>query len=139
MKHKYLSILYLTILSFIIISCNNSKTEVYPEAVLPMEGTWVQSDIKDTLTIFVKADSLDANKPGFTFYKNGDILERKNAGWCGTPPISYANYNGTWKQNSDKSIEISVGYWGGKESFRLVYVSFNDTRTILKCSKRYYN
>ena len=52
---------------------------------------------------------------GIQFVNNGTLIERKNAGWCATPPITYDNYSGKWKiQNSDE-IEIDVFYWGGME------------------------
>ena len=34
-------------------------------------------------------------------------------GWCGTPPISYGNYDGTWKIEDDSKLTITYEYWGG--------------------------
>lgn len=37
---------------------------------------------------------------GFHFLEDGDMYERKNAGWCGTPPITCCDYKGTGSQNN---------------------------------------
>ena len=59
-------------------------------------------------------DSLKINSPGIEFRKNGTLIKRQNAGWCGTPPITYSNQEGSWKILSDTSIQISYDYWRGQ-------------------------
>ena len=63
----------------------------------------------------------------------------KNAGWCGTPPISYADFEGTWKK-SDSTISITVGYWGGLLDYQWKIVSIdNKSLTIVKLQEEYRN
>lgn len=57
----------------------------------------------------------------------------KNAGWCGTPPISYSDYPGTWTILNDTLVEINVGYWGGTTIYKLDVesVSENSLKVVL--------
>ena len=86
-------------------------------------GTWVESGYAEDLTLLQRGDQLDPSKYGFTFKEDGTFDERKNAGWCGTPPISYETYEGSWVALSDSLIEITVGYWGGTMNYQIRIVS----------------
>ncbi len=77
-------------------------------------GTWVYSNQHNQSIQFKKERSFDSKKPGIEFKKNGTLVKRQNSGWCGTPPISYQNYKGTWKTTSDSTLNIRYEYWGGK-------------------------
>jgi hypothetical protein len=87
-------------------------------------GTWIEDGYSDEVALFERADSLDYSKYGFIINEDGTFTERKNAGWCGTPPITYSNFQGEWLALSDSLIEITVGYWGGTLSYqmRIVFV-----------------
>ena len=82
-------------------------------------GTWVEESHEDEVTLLERAERLAADKYGFTIRGDGTFIERKNAGWCGTPPISYENFEGTWEALSDSLLEITVGYWGGTMSYQM--------------------
>lgn len=92
-----------------------------PVQVIPIPGntsflgTWVYSNSTDTLMVLAKSPSLQTDKYGFSFKANGQFIERKNNGWCGTPPITLADFNGTWSDTTGQFLEISVAYWGGTE------------------------
>lgn len=86
-------------------------------------GTWIQSGNEENILVMKRASQLDEHKYGFIFFADGKFVERKNAGWCGTPPISYANYDGTWARESDELIDITVGYWGGEISYKMKIIS----------------
>jgi len=88
-------------------------------------GTWVEDGYEDDLTLLNRANKLDPSKYGFTMEDNGSFIERKNAGWCGTPPITYDNFEGTWEALSDSLIEITVGYWGGTLTYQMRIVSLD--------------
>lgn len=107
---------FLFIFSFIVlVSCNedNSLNINNSDAII---GNWINPVAIDTLTRFERSDTLKSNDYGFSIKKEQKFIERKNAGWCGTPPISYADFNGTWTMN-DSTINITVDYWGGVASY----------------------
>ena len=88
-------------------------------------GTWIEDGYKDDLSLFERAEKLDLNKYGFTIGEDGSFIENKNSGWCGTPPISYASYDGQWLALSDSLLEITVGYWGGTMTYQIRIVSLD--------------
>lgn len=93
-------------------------------------GTWIEHGFEEDVTLLQRSDQLEPSKYGFTIEGDGSFLERKNAGWCGTPPISYESYEGSWAALSDSLIEITVAYWGGTMTYqiRIVSVSAEDLR-----------
>jgi hypothetical protein len=68
-----------------------------------------------SIVSYERSNTLPDNSAGITFLKDGTLIERKNAGWCGTPPITYGNYSGEWQIQNDDEIKIDVAYWGGME------------------------
>ncbi|MDI6765425.1 MAG: hypothetical protein QME52_01130 [Bacteroidota bacterium] len=119
-----LPILYLT-------SCKEKATE--PKSSYDIYGSWVFKGHHDSITVMQKTSGLDSNNYGFIIYPDGNFLERKNAGWCGTPPISYANYSGHWKSKETNTLKIDVGYWGGQTSYIMQITTQNirfDNTTI---------
>ena len=87
--------------------------------------TWVRVGYEESISILRKSEKLDENEYGFIVHPDGKFTERKNAGWCGTAPISYTNYEGQWKKLSDSLLEITVGYWGGTTSYQMEIVSLS--------------
>jgi hypothetical protein len=86
-------------------------------------GTWVEKNPEQDMLLLERSSGLDPSKYGFTLRENGEFIERKNAGWCGTPPIAYDNFEGTWEALSDSLLEITVGYWGGTMNYQIRIVS----------------
>ena len=92
-------------------------------------GTWVEQNelsiplVEDGITLFSRSGELDQDRYGFIFQNNGSFTERKNSGWCGTPPIAYDNFEGTWEPLSDTLLNITVAYWGGTLTYQMHIVS----------------
>jgi hypothetical protein len=99
-------------------------------------GVWVFSIYKDDCMEYTTMKSLLKNESGFVFKKNGRLIIRQNSSWCGTPPIEYKNYNGTWKYTSDSSILINYKYWGGKAAMELKIIDLNPNILKLKVISR---
>jgi hypothetical protein len=92
-------------------------------------GTWVEQGEasliveEDGMMRFTRSEDLDPDHYGFIFQNNGSFTERKNSGWCGTPPIAYDNFEGTWEPLSDTLLDITVAYWGGTLTYQMHIVS----------------
>jgi hypothetical protein len=95
-------------------------------------GTWVQEGYTGDTTLLRRMSALDEHQYGFTIVEDGTFIERKNSGWCGTPPIAYANYDGTWKAISDSLLNITVGYWGGVMTYQIRIVSLRADDLAIK-------
>ena len=104
----------------LLVSCeeNLQDTEALGENA-GIVGTWVEEGYEDDITLLERSDLLDETRYGFTVKDDGVFIERKNAGWCGTPPIYYDNFDGMWVALSDSLLEITVGYWGGTMTYQM--------------------
>ncbi len=89
-------------------------------------GTWVEESLEDQVTRLQRAENLAQDKYGFIIREDGTFIERKNATWCGTPPLSYDNFEGTWEALSDSLLDITVGYWGGTITYQMRIVSLDE-------------
>ena len=87
-------------------------------------GTWVDDGQKGDTLLLQRSGAFDKEKYGFTINDDGSFIERKNSGWCGTPPIAYDNFEGSWEAVSDSLLDITVAYWGGMMTYqiRIVYL-----------------
>ena len=120
---------------FLFFSCEKEKVELQVlGAHAEIIGTWVEerddslSTVYDGITRMNRREDLDPDDYGFIIQEDGTFLERKNAGWCGTPPITYENYEGNWEAVSDSLLNITVGYWGGMLSYQLQIVSLEEDK-----------
>jgi hypothetical protein len=111
-------------LMMVLVSCEKELLEA--EALgenAGIVGNWIEDGYRGDTTLLKRAGELDKVKYGFTINEDGTFIERKNSGWCGTPPIAYANYEGTWEAVSDSLLNITVGYWGGMMTYQIRIVS----------------
>ena len=106
-----------TLISILLISCK--KDEIYIDGNNPLLGTWNVSGYEDNNTTVYDRSTAFVDQYGYEFRTDGTVIERKNAGWCGTPPITYADYTGTWKYINDTLVQIEIGYWGGMTTYQL--------------------
>jgi hypothetical protein len=134
MKFKIAKIMKRTFLIFSVIliaifsSCKQNVNAIDPQN--PLIGTWVyknyeQIDSTQYAIVYERKIKFDENNPGFFFKVNNQLVERKNVGWCGTPPISYGEYNGSYTLN-DKQITIESDGWNGKMISRYEVTSIDD-------------
>jgi hypothetical protein len=131
MKKVFLLVGFLITLSS---SCTKEGIKIDPDNLLI--GTWAYSGYKDDASIFTRSQEFTDNHC-YRFNSVGTLIERKNSGWCGTPPISYADYQGTWEILDDTLILINVGYWGGLIFYKLDIESVSsDTLKVITISAK---
>ena len=118
---KYSIVLILAIVSFGF-TCSKNKLK---KAIV---GSWSNSGYVESSILAEKSDTLSIDSPGIQFNKDGTLIKRQNAGWCGTPPITYSNNEGNWTVLNDSTIRISYSYWRGPVEEDLWIQSVNDTK-----------
>lgn len=97
-------------------------------------GIWVFEywDQNTSGKIYSRHDQFEEDKPGVQFQSNGTLIERGNRIGCGTPPIIYTNYEGSWSYENDSTITITSSFWGGVQNCELQILSLTvDTLKIL--------
>lgn len=102
-------------------------------------GSWINPQYNEGIFSFERSTGLVEQEYGISFLADFLLIERKNAGWCGTPPIYYADFTGSWSRQ-DSIIEISVGFWGGLAEYRWIIRSLDDTHLeIFQEEAKYYH
>jgi hypothetical protein len=90
-------------------------------------GIWLKETYEDSILTFQKTEVAADDEYWLSIREDHTLTEHKNAGWCGTPPISYADFEGTWELN-DSIIEITVGFWGGLADYTWKILSVTDSK-----------
>jgi hypothetical protein len=126
--------LFVLLFSPVLFSCQKDKLVVDPDN--PLIGIWNQSDYLEKAIVYTRQTEFSDN-PCYKFNADGTLLERKNAGFCGTPPITYSDYDGSWSMLNDTIIQITSGYWGGTMTYKLDIESVSDN--TLKVEAIYEN
>lgn len=128
-------IILLLVLSLIACEKNNENSAPSKDHLI---GSWFNPQYNDSIVTFDRAEGLVDNEYSFSLKEDKTFIERKNAGFCGTPPITYADYNGIWSEN-DSIIEITVDYWGGTSDYTWKLVSVDEsTLIIIRVEEEYH-
>jgi hypothetical protein len=124
------------LLTFILVACQKEEI-ILPEGNAELIGSWINPQYTDTLITYEKAGNLVENQYGFTFKQGNKLIARQNSGWCGTPPISTSDFEGTWVQN-DSEIMLTMGYWGGTSIQTWKIVSLDQDKLVIFISSTKY-
>ena len=125
-------LLFLTLLA-LLVSCEKALLEMDAlGANSGIVGTWVEEEYQGDTLFLHRSGAFDKEKYGFTLHEDGTFVERKNAGWCGTPPITYDDFEGTWKAVSDSLLDITVAYWGGMMTYQIRIVSLESEELAIR-------
>ena len=125
------SVLFVALFS----SCKQNENAIDPQN--PLIGTWVYKDSEqinstEYAIVYGRKSKFDDNNSGISFKVNNQLTERKNAGFCGTPPISYDEYKGSYSLK-DKQITTESNGWNGKTTERYEIILLDDK--ILKIKR----
>lgn len=123
--------------SFMLLGCEEYEEPITQQTQM-LIGNWISPDYNDTLVTFKRSNNLIEQKYGLAFKDEGVLLERKNAGWCGTPPIFFADFDGVWSV-SGSNIIINVAYWGGSADYNWKIVTMNKDRLTIARIEEVYN
>ncbi|EZH75249.1 hypothetical protein ATO12_00290 [Aquimarina atlantica] len=95
-------------------------------------GNWSYYSDNNESGVWTKVDKLDLTKSGLEFKEKGELIVRMNSGSCGTPPITYKNYNGTWKKISDSTLVLTHKFWGGVAKRSILIKTLNEKQLIFE-------
>lgn len=103
-----------------------------------IKGVWIYKGYRDSVAELARAPGLYKKEPGIWFKKDGTLVRRQNASWCGTPPISYENYPGTWRQLTDSTLVIRHEFWGGTQEQEWWIVASSSRKLKVKIMRTEY-
>jgi hypothetical protein len=119
--------IYFLLIAIIFFSCENNQ-EIIINADDLLIGSWVEPFYNEETTTYKRGSSLPDNASGISFSENGDFIER-SSGWCGTPPLSYTDYIGSFE--IDKTlIKITTEFYPGNYQWRII--SLTEKELVVK-------
>lgn len=138
MKRKHLNFLLISALGILIfqfsIAFKNNEKLPLKQAV---EGIWVRTHYASGTYEFTRSKKLLNQNPGLQFEKRGKMVIRSNSSFCGTPPITYRNYDGVYTINlSDSTLHAIYEFWGGKIDQTFKIKSVSSSEMVLESIKR---
>lgn len=104
MKTIIKTVLILLIVTFI--GCDDDSEPITINESNKLIGYWINPVYTDSELKLQRASSLKDNAYGIAFLEERMCIER-SSGWCGTPPITFFDFQGTWTKN-DSIIIISI-------------------------------
>jgi hypothetical protein len=131
---KAIGKIFLLLFFFAWISCEKDAGPVIDNSDLLL-GYWSNRVVADTLFRFERTVGLKENVYGFGFKTGHSFVERKNAGFCGTPPVILNDYEGTWSRQ-DSLVDIEVHYWGGMEHDQWKIISLDNSSLTIALVKQ---
>lgn len=125
MKFTFIAVL----LSIVLVACQ--KSEIVPESgQSELYGSWTNPQYSDSIVTYTRIGSLIENQYGMLFSEGNKFTNRDNSGFCGTPPISTTDYEGTWTINNSV-IEITVPFWGGVSHKTWKVISLENEKLVI--------
>jgi hypothetical protein len=129
---KMRKVIFFFIVVFGLITCSKQQEDVnQPESAEKIIGNWILQDIHNDTFSYNKTNVQAQDRQGITFKNGGKLVETKNSGFCGTPPITYAQYDGEWILNQ-KDLTIQSAFWGGKMMVKYEILELTKNKLSLK-------
>lgn len=128
---------FTTLLLVLTLVACQKEAIIVPDGNTDLIGSWINPQYVDTVITYERAEKLVDNQYGFTFNTGNKLIARQNSGWCGTPPISTSDFEGTWVQN-DSEIMLTMGYWGGTSIQTWKIISLNKQKLVVYISSSKY-
>jgi len=129
MKTIIKTLLFLFMISFI--GCENDNESITINESNKLIGYWINPVYTDSELKLERANSLKENEYGIAFLEESNCIER-SSGWCGTPPITFFDFQGTWTKN-DSIIIITIDNGiNGLEEIKWEIKTLSDKYLILE-------
>ena len=129
-------LLFIMILAGIFSACEkNLVNDPLEEMII---GNWSEMQSHDTIHTLKKFNSLPDDDYAIAFMQSGQLKENKNSGWCGTPPVSYSEIDGSWEIQDDSTVFIESSYWGGDLTMTWRIIDIDNTELSYYILESYY-
>ena len=87
-------------------------------------GSWIEPSYNSEGTTYTRGSSLPTENHGISFSENGEFIER-TSGWCGTPPLYYSDYIGSF-EIEQTLIKITKEAYPNSYQWRIISLTENE-------------
>lgn len=129
MKTLIKTVFFLLIASFI--GCEDDNESITINESEKLIGYWINPKYHDAELKLERAGSLKKNEYGIAFLAASECIER-SSGWCGTPPLTFFDYQGTWIKNGSIIIITMDSGINGLEEIKWEIKTLTDNYLIIE-------
>ena len=129
MKTIIKTVLFLLLVTFI--GCDDDSEPITINESNKLIGYWINPVYTDLELKLERANSLKENEYGIAFLEESTCIER-SSGWCGTPPITFFDFQGTWTKNDAIIIMTIDNGINGLEEIKWEIKILNDNYLIIE-------
>ncbi|CAL2091023.1 conserved exported protein of unknown function [Tenacibaculum sp. 190524A02b] len=97
-------------------------------------GYWANAVHTDDSITFERVGELPTNNYGIAFKENNVFIQR-TSGWCGTPPLSFYDDNGTYEKNEDQ-IKITLSVFPLNYNWKILELTKEKLKVKVELSDR---
>jgi hypothetical protein len=126
----------LLLLLFVLIAASRDEKAIAKKHLI---GIWLfeENTSSENSASLTKSKKFKEEEPGIQLKKNGKLVKRQNSGKCATPPISYANYEGTWAMTGNSTLTVKYELFDGtiEEDWKIIETNKNKRKIIVLDSR----
>ncbi|QOD59922.1 hypothetical protein H9I45_11255 [Polaribacter haliotis] len=125
LNFRFLTVLVFAI--FTLFSCESNQ-EIKIDSDNLLLGSWIEPDFSGETTTFKRGNDLPKEGYGVSFKLENEFTER-TSGFCGTPPLTFFNNEGTWRLN-ENLIEVNVQSYPSNFGWKIIELT--ETKLVVK-------
>jgi hypothetical protein len=123
------AVLFLVIVTQI--GCEEDSQSIMIDETDLLIGHWINPISNDSELKLTRANSLKDDEYGISFLLENQCVER-SSGWCGTPPLTFFDFEGTWTKNESILIMTIDNGMNGLEDVKWKIKTLNDNYLIIE-------
>lgn len=111
------------------IGCSQNETIAIDESN-KLIGHWINPVYTETEIQLTRAGSLKSDAYGMSFIAESQCVER-SSGWCGTPPLTFSDFKGSWIR-TDSVLIVSINNGIGLQDIKWKIKTLDDKTLIME-------
>lgn len=128
MKTILKTVLFLLLVTTI--GCEDNNEPIPINESNKLIGHWINPVYTDSELKLTRASSLKSNEYGLSFLEKTQCVER-SSGWCGTPPLSFMDFQGSWTR-TDSILIVTIDNGLGMQNIKWIIKTLDDKTLVLE-------
>jgi hypothetical protein len=129
MKTLLKTVLFLLLVTTI--GCEDNNETIPINESNKLLGHWINPVYTGSELQLSRASSLKTDQYGLSFIEKTQCVER-SSGWCGTPPLSFMDFKGTWTRTDSVLIITIDNGFSGTQNIKWVIKTLDNKTLIME-------